>query len=186
VLPLALRGLGLPEAAGVRARAAVAYGGAVTQALLRFKHGGRRDLAAPLGRLMAPLFKDTLRAAGPGLGPIDAVLPVPLHLRRLRSRGYNQALELARAARGGAPVPLWVDTLRRVRDTPPLGRESPESRRRLVAGAFAVPRPSRVDGRHVLLVDDVLTTGATIEACAAALHTAGARAVSAVCLSQVL
>jgi ComF family protein len=164
------------------ARAALAYGGAVTEALLRFKHGGRADLARPLGRTLLPVLRAELE--------VDAILPVPLHPRRLRARGFNQALELLRAARavGGRTSwpPLWVDALRRVRDTPVLGRLSPAERRALVQGAFSVAAPSRVRRRRLLVVDDVMTTGATLAGCARALMEAGAAEVRVAALARAI
>jgi predicted amidophosphoribosyltransferase len=166
------------------ARAAFAYGGAITDALLRFKHGGRLDLARPLGRSFLPVL-------GALVTGIDAVLAVPLHPRRLRARGYNQALELARAARaavrGGASWPrLWVDVLLRIRDTPVLGRLSPRERRALVADAFVIPDPARVRGKALLVVDDVMTTGATLAGCAQALRAAGAAEVRVASFARAL
>src|SRR6185369_955949 len=84
----------------MRARAALAYGAAIADAIVRFKHGGRPDLARPLGRTFAPILATEL-------GHVDAILPVPLHPRRLRARGFNQAIELVRGA-GGNGAPLWV------------------------------------------------------------------------------
>jgi ComF family protein len=167
-----------------QARAAFAYGGAVSDALLRFKHGGRADLARSLGRSFLP-------ALGSLIAGVDGLLPVPLHPKRLRARGYNQALELARAARAAvgrraAWPPLWVDVLRRIRDTPVLGRLSPRERRSLVAGAFTVPVTERVRGKVVLVIDDVMTTGATLAGCAQALLDAGAGEVRVASLARAL
>jgi ComF family protein len=165
-----------------RARALWAYGGAVTDAILRFKHGDRPDLARPLGRGFVPVLTRALARA-------DAIVPVPLHPRRLRARGFNQSLELVRAARGVAGAgwpPLWVNTLRRIRDTPALGRFSPRERREAIAGAFAVPRPERVRGRRLVVVDDVMTTGATLGACARALLDAGAVEVGVAALARAI
>jgi ComF family protein len=160
------------------ARAALLYGGAVVPAVVRLKHKERADVARALGRCLAPVLSSQ--------GPVDAVLPVPLHPRRLRSRGYNQAQALARAAARETGWPVWVDTLRRVRDTPILGSAAPERRRALVAGAFAVSRPARVRGLTLLLVDDVMTTGATLSACAHTLLGAGAKEVRVAVLSRAL
>jgi ComF family protein len=167
----------------LRARAALAYGGAIADAILRFKHGGHAHLARPLGRVFATALQVELPH-------VDALLPVPLHPRRLRARGFNQAIELVRGARpAGRPrgwPPLWPDSLRRIRDTPALGRHSPRERRALVAGAFAVPHPDRVRGARLLLVDDVMTTGATLAGCAHALREAGAAEVRVAVLARAL
>jgi ComF family protein len=167
-----------------RAGAAYGYGGAATDALLRLKHSGRTDLARPLGRALLPALMPMVAGA-------DAILPVPLHPRRLRARGFNQALELIRAARaavgrGTSWPPVWVDTLRRIRDTPTLGRLSPRERRSLVAGAFVVGDPERVRGKVLTVVDDVMTTGATLAGCAQALCAVGATEVRVASFARAL
>jgi ComF family protein len=166
-----------------RAYAAMAYGGAISKAILRLKHGRQRHLVRPLGALLGPIL-----AAASASG-IDCLCPVPLHPRRLRERGFNQALELLRAARRaqgaqGAQAVVLCDGLRRVRDTPALGREAPASRRRVLAGAFAAS--PRVKGRRILLVDDVMTTGATSAECARVLGEAGAAEVQVAALARAL
>jgi ComF family protein len=162
----------------------LAYGGATTQAVLHLKHGGRRHLARPLGALLAPAFTAALDSGA------DALCPVPLHPRRLRQRGFNQALDLLRVAeklsRRPEPRPVVVAAgLRRIRDTPALGWESPPSRRRIVAGAFAVERPEWAKGRRILLVDDVMTTGATLAECTRVLLKAEAAEVQVLALARV-
>ena len=118
--------------------------------------------------------------AGRGLlDGCDLLVPVPLHRRRLFSRRYNQAALLAQAVGRMAGRPVLVDALARVRQTAPLVGQSPSERRRSVADAIRA-RPNRLAalaGRHVVLVDDVLTTGATAGACATALLDAGAASV---------
>jgi len=163
-----------------RARAVGPYDGALRAVVHAFKYDGRRSLAAPLGRLMAARGADVIAGA-------DVVVPVPLHPRRRRARGYNQAADLA----ARLPLPL-VEALRRTRHTPsqtglPAGR-----RHRNVRGAFAPARrrpffnpAARVRGRAVLLVDDVATTGATLDACARVLAAMGAREVRAVTVGRV-
>jgi ComF family protein len=162
----------------------MAYGGATTQAILHLKHGRRRHLARPLGALLAPAVAAAIDSG------VNALCPVPLHPRRLRQRGFNQALDLLRVAerlaRRPAARPLVVpDGLRRIRDTPALGWESPTSRRRIVDGAFAVRRPEWAEGRRILLVDDVMTTGATLAECTRVLLRAGAAEVEVAALARV-
>lgn len=164
-----------------RARAALAYDAASKPLVLRFKHADRTDAA--------PAFALWLRRAGGDLlRESDLVVPVPLHPRRLFLRRYNQAALLAQglARLGGKPyAPLL---LVRRRATPSQGRLSRRRRRLNVAGAFAVPPAARraLKGRRVLLVDDVLTTGATLSACARTLKRAGAASVDAVVLARVV
>ena len=163
----------------------LAYGGSTTQAILHLKHGRRRHLAWPLGALLAPAVAAALDSG------VDTLCPVPLHPRRLRQRGFNQALELLRVAervarRRAARPFVFADCLRRIRDTPALGGEGPASRRRIVAGAFAVERPQRTKGRRILLVDDVMTTGATLAECTHVLLEAGAAEVQVVALARVV
>ncbi len=135
------------------------------------KYGGRRSLARPLAAMLREAADDWLRQA-------DAVVPVPLHPLRRWRRGFNQAEDIAR--RLGRPV---IRPIRRTRHTRPQ-MELPRSvRLRAVRGAFrcvrhrAVGAASAVRGRKLLLVDDVITTGATVEACAALLREAGAAGV---------
>jgi predicted amidophosphoribosyltransferase len=159
------------------------------------KHRGRRDLAARLAQLLViPLAR--VLAHG-DFSRQDAIVPVPLHPRKLRRRGFNQALELGRAAlrllrgraggEGTARLPALERTLLlRTRDTRELGHLGPIARLQEVAGAFAVVDPARVRGRRVLLVDDVFTTGATLNECAGVLRVAGAREVRVVALARAV
>ncbi len=178
-----------------RAFATLEYGGPLASGIIRMKHGGRPDLAKRLGRL---LWATLARATGvDGLGgaddPVDLVVPVPLHARKLRRRGFNQALDLTRVALGcvrrtraaGTTVPELERTLLvRVRDTRELGHFGPGARQVEVFGAFAVTEPWRVVGRRVLVVDDVMTTGATLNECAETLMRAGAKEVRVAALAR--
>ncbi len=138
--------------------------------LTRFKFGG--DLAA--GRVIADVALECWNAAPPARP--DVLLPVPLHVDRLRERGYNQALELARTIARGTGIPLLPDTLQRPHATPPQSGLGALARRRNLRRAFAV-RAGTVLPAHVAVIDDVMTTGATAQECALALRRAGVRRV---------
>ena len=164
-----------------RGRAVGAYEGALREIIHALKYDGRRTVARPLGRLMA-------RHGAPLLDGADCVVPVPLHRRRRRSRGFNQATELASAI--GLPV---VDALVRARPTPSQTDLPAAQRHRNVRGAFRAARPglfgwrdATLRGRTIVLVDDVSTTGATLEACAAVLKAAGVREVRALTAARVV
>lgn len=130
------------------------------------------DLAA--GRLCADLMADALA----GAARPEAVIPLPLHRRRLRARGFDQTLELARPLARALALPLRDDLLARVRETAPQSRLDAVARRRNLKGAFAV-RPGIALPAHVALIDDVMTTGATLHAAADALLRAGVARVDA-------
>ena len=163
-----------------RARAACLYDEHSRDLILKLKHADRTDLA--------PLFARWLsRSAADLLGEADAICPVPLHPRRLLSRRYNQAAEIARPLARQWKVAYRPDLLSRTRSTPTQGGRSGRARRENVRGAFAVPTRNHdaVKGRRILLIDDVLTTGATGEACAGALMKAGAAAVDLAVVARV-
>lgn len=150
--------------------AAFVYGFPLERLVPRFKF--HQDLAA--GRLLAELMAQGLASAERP----DALVPVPLHAARLRTRGYDQALELARPLGRMLGVPLLDGALRRQRDTAPQSELDAGARRRNLRGAFAVHAGTPVPA-HVALVDDVMTTGATLHAAARALLRAGVKRVDA-------
>lgn len=164
-----------------RARAAFVYDDASRRPVLDLKRSGRRDGLASFAGWMAQAGSSLLDEA-------DVIVPVPLHYVRLASRGFNQSAWLAGSLARRSGTPLCVDALKRTRRTPTQGGLSARARRRNVAGAFTV-RPSRaglMQGKRVLLVDDVLTTGATLSACTRALKRAGARHVDILVLARVV
>lgn len=164
-----------------RARAALAYDEGSKPMILRFKHADYTQAAPTFALWMA-------RAAGPLLQEADLIVPVPLHRWRLFQRRYNQAALLSQALARGAPGRMVPDLLLRQRSTPSQGRLTSRQRQRNVSGAFVVPPRWQplLKGARVLLVDDVLTTGATAEACSRALHRSGAEAVDVLTLARVL
>jgi ComF family protein len=164
-----------------RARAALAYDDASRDLVLRFKHADRIDGAATFAGWMA-------RAGAELVASADLIAPVPLHRWRLVRRRYNQAAILANAIGALRGKPVVPDLLVRRRATPSQGHLGRSQRQRNVAGAFAVhPRRAQVAaGARILLIDDVLTTGATAEACAKALRNAGANAVDLLVLARVV
>ena len=168
-----------PRHAGIAA--ATLYNDASRKLVLAFKHGNRLGLASMMARLMAAQ-----------IGRIDGnawlIVPVPLHRWRLWRRGYNQAAVLARAIRGHTGGSLAVDALTRRKATASLGGLGRRARKRELSGAIATS-PKWADalrGRDVLLVDDVLTSGATSDACVSALLRAGASRVVVTCFARVI
>lgn len=162
------------------ARGALRYDAASSRLILGFKYSDRVELAALLAAHMA-------RAGASLLEQADLLVPVPLHRARLRQRRYNQAALLARALARRADRPVLVDALRRPRATPPLGDLSQSARAAALAGAFAVreSRRATLAGRRILLIDDVMTSGATANECAATLLAAGAAAVDVLAAARV-
>ncbi len=118
------------------------------------------------------------------LSEYDAIVPVPLHVARLRWRGFNQAALLARPLARRCRLPMETLALRRIRPTTPQVGLGQVERRRNIAGAFAIRRRSSIVGRRILLIDDVYTTGATVEECARVLLEGGARLADVAVLAR--
>jgi ComF family protein len=160
-----------------RIRAAVAYDELSRSLAIRLKYGRKVAIARTMAHYMAPL----VRPEG------DAILiPVPLHRTRLWTRGFNQSALVARELSRRLKIASDPLVLRRIRRTPPLKGMSSLQRRRTVAGAFRVTDKAAVAGKTIVLVDDVLTTGSTAEACARALKRAGAARIELISWARVV
>jgi ComF family protein len=164
-----------------RARAAVRYDDIARQLVMSFKYADRLDLAPMMGQRMA-------RAGRELLGQADALLPVPLHWRRLWARRFNQSATFARAISDIAGVSVLHGALKRVRATPQQVGLSKTERADNVQGAFRVlaEEKPQVAGRRLVLIDDVLTSGATVDTCARALLRAGAAHVDVLVFARVV
>ena len=160
-----------------RTRAAVGYDDLSRSLAIRLKYGRKVAIARTMARYMAPLIGD---------GDDRLLIPVPLHRTRLWQRGFNQSALVARELSRRLGIAADPIALRRIRRTPPLKRMSPLQRRRTVAGAFRVRNKAAIAGKTVILVDDVLTTGSTAEACARTLKRAGAARVELVSWARVV
>lgn len=162
-----------------RARAAFVYDDLSRRPVLDLKRAGRRDGLEILAGWMVQVGSALIEDA-------ELIVPVPLHYTRLVARGFNQSGWLAQEVGRVTGRRVCVDALKRTRRTPSQAGLSNRARRRNVTGAFGVRRPKLVAGKRVLLVDDVLTTGATLNACVRALRRAGARQIDVLVLARVV
>lgn len=163
------------------ARAALLYEGHGRKLIHAFKYSNKTHLRRPLALLTAEVLTEFVASRSP-----DLIVPVPLHVRRLRSRGFNQALLLGELLARMWRLPMARRALKRVRWTEPQITLSADERRDNVKGAFAVPDRAAVAGKHVLLLDDVLTTGSTVQECARVLKQAGAAAVTVITIARAV
>jgi len=162
-----------------RARAVLRYDKNSRRLVLGLKHGDRTHQARAFGRWMHRAGADVLSGA-------DLLIPVPLHWTRLFQRRYNQAALLAQAIRSAGGPPVAVDWLVRRRRTPVQGHLGPVARERNVRGAFMMRAGRSVAGKRVVIVDDVMTTGATVEECARVLKRARAASIGVLTLARAL
>lgn len=160
--------------------AATLYNDSSRKLVLAFKHGRRIALAKLMARLMARQLAE--------LAPETLLVPVPLHRSRIWHRGFNQSALLARELAKITGLQVGLETLKRTRATPSLGGLSKSARARALNGAIRVSRrwDDKIDGRQIVLIDDVLTSGATSSACVKALKAGGAASVKIACFARVL
>ena len=151
------------------------------QAVHKFKYGRKISLGKPLGRLMARGCREFLKNCD-----ADVIIPVPLHPKRLRWRGFNQAVLLGRQLSRSYGIPIDPFILRRIKETPPQTQLNEEERRRNVRGAFALAPGRSLERKKVLLVDDVYTSGATVNECSRTLMRSGANRVFVVTLAHAV
>ena len=145
---------------------------------MRLKYGRKVAVAKTMARYMEPMVAEV---------PAEAlIVPVPLHRTRLWSRGFNQSALIANELSRRLCIPADAMVLRRIRPTPPLRGMTPLQRRKTVSGAFQVRDKAAVEGKSVILIDDVLTTGSTVEACARALQRAGAARIELLAFARVV
>lgn len=164
-----------------QARSFAWYDGVLAEVIRRFKYNSWLPLTKPLARCLHAALG---RMNSSEENQCDLILPIPLHRNRQRHRGFNQSELLASRLAKLTGIPSGARDCVRVRDTPPQTGLRGAERRKNVRGAFAVPHPERVRDASILLIDDVLTTGATLDACAAALLEAGAARVTALTLAR--
>ncbi len=162
-----------------RARAATLYGGASRQLVLSLKHGDRPEIARPMAAWMRRAGADVLSNA-------DLVVPVPLHWTRRVKRRMNQSAELARRIAAEQGIEHGPGTLVRIRATETQHGKNVGQRYRNIEGAFVCPVSAKVQDRRIVLVDDVMTTGATLNAAARVLRSAGAASVDVLIFARVV
>ena len=159
-----------------RAAAAFQYGGAAKDAILRLKYGKVAWIGERLGQRLV--------GTSARLETVDAVVPIPLHSRRLRARGFNQSALIAKPIARALGRPLQAEVIRRVRDTDPQAGLAKTARAENIHGAFIVPRPRRIREKRILLLDDVITTGETVKEAARVLLEAGAASVDVIAAAR--
>lgn len=154
------------------------YEGNLLKAIHLFKYGGKINIARLLGRMLASYPLD--------FSIYDLLIPVPLHIKRLKERGFNQAVLLSKEIKRAHSIPIEMFGLKRIRATRPQVLLKEKERMLNVKGAFAVKNPANIKGRKVLLIDDVFTTGATVNECAKVLKKAGAERIDVLTLARVV
>ncbi len=153
-------------------------GSCIRKLIHSLKYKGRKDIGISLGRLYGSYLSESDFTDG-----IDVMVPVPLHPSRLKRRGYNQSEYIARGLSDVTGLPFSSDLLTRSAGSVSQTKRGRFERWQNVEGLFVVPKPEKISGRHILLVDDVITTGSTMEACVNTLHDAAEVSVSVIALA---
>ncbi len=161
------------------ARAHLLYEGAAREMIHSFKYQHKTHLRRPLALLALEGLTDFIVEQSP-----DLIVPVPLHRSRLRSRGFNQALLLGNILSDRLSIPMLPNGLAKIRQTEPQIELSAEQRRSNVKGAFTSTRPTDIAGRRILLLDDVMTTGSTVDECSKELKKTGANSILVVTIAR--
>lgn len=162
-------------------RTCALYEGALKEAIHRFKYGGVFPLVSVFGDLLHPVFHSLSRDY-----PVDVMVPVPLHMRRLRERGFNQALLLVKELSKRTGIPYEERALKKIKDTPVQITLKKRERRKNLTRAFQVKDSEAIKEKAVMLVDDVYTTGTTVNECSRALCMAGAERVTVLTVARAL
>ena len=162
-------------------RTCALYEGALKEAIHRFKYGGVFPLVGVFGDLLQPVFQNLTQDY-----PVDVMVPVPLHIRRLRERGFNQALLLVKELSKRTGIPYEERALKKIKDTPVQIALKKWERRKNLTRAFQVKDKEAIQGKAVVLVDDVYTTGATVNECSRALLRAGAKQVAVLTVARAI
>ncbi len=157
------------------------YEGALKEAIHRFKYGAVFPLVRVFGDLLQPILYTVSQDY-----PVDVMIPVPLHIRRLRERGFNQALLLVRELGKRTGIPYEERALKKIKDTPVQIALKKRERRKNLRGAFQARDQGAIQGKAVMLVDDVYTTGATVNECSRTLLKAGAERVAVLTVARTL
>jgi ComF family protein len=161
----------------LRAVVPFVYEGTLATAIQSFKYHRQNAMARPLVRLLRPALENLA---------VDRVMAIPLHPRRLRSREFNQSLLLAEQIARSLSLPLLIDAMKRVRETPPQVGLSKKERQKNIHRAFSVTDPAPIRDQRILLIDDVYTTGATLREGAKTLIRAGAKEVIVAAVARML
>lgn len=162
-------------------RSCCLYEETLKEAIHRFKYLGELPLLRVFGDLLYPTFQTLSQDYR-----VDFLVPVPLHIRRLRERGFNQALLLIRELSKRTGIPYRARVLRKIKDTPFQTQLKGAQRRKNIKGAFCVEKREIIEGKSIVLVDDVYTTGATVNECARTLRGAGAERVAVLTLAMAI